>query len=289
MACFHPIAAWQHSTGGKLTFKEGPDTRALWIPCGKCIGCRHVKARSWAIRCLHEAQLHKVNSFITLTYSDEHYHPSLKPKDFQLFMRRLRKQEGPTRFYACGEYGDETFRPHYHALLFGRTFDNAGPVTENTYRSHTLEKLWPYGHSSFGNVTLESAAYVARYALKKITGEKAQAWYSRIDHTTGELVQCTPEFSRMSLKPGIGKRWFEKYWREVYLGRDAIVRPGGKEIPPPKAYDRWLAEIDPLLKEEKDYDRFLNAQNFVQDNTHERLKVREKCAAAKAAFLKRHL
>lgn len=133
----------------------------------------------------------------------------------------------------CGEYGDENLRPHYHALLFGRTFDNAGRVSENVYRSTELEKLWPHGMSSFGPVTYQSAAYVARYALKKITGDKAKHWYTRIDPGTGELVECQPEFARMSLKPGIGKTWFEKYWREVYEARDGIVQQGGKQIPPP--------------------------------------------------------
>lgn len=149
--------------------------------------------------------MHQVNAFITLTYDDAHYTPSLNYNDFRLFMRRVRKQHGPTRFFAAGEYGETTLRPHWHALLFGLTFQGT-PVGHQIYRSPELEKLWPYGFSSYGEVTLASAAYVAAY-----TTTSKQKNYTRIDPDTGEYFTVTPEMGRMSLKPGIGATWIKKY------------------------------------------------------------------------------
>lgn len=237
---------------------------------------------------MHEAQMHKANAFITLTYDEEHFTPSLNYHDFQLFMLRLRRTMGPARFFACGEYGEENFRPHWHAIIFGHTFPNGGPISKNAYRSPLLEQLWTDGHSSYGDVTYESAGYVARYAIKKVTGDKADSHYTRLDTSTGELVRVQPELARMSLKPGIGYTWFQKYWREVYETRDAITTKGGREIPPPRYYDKLLEETDHELKDEKDLGRYLRSKKFADDLTPDRLAVREKCAAAKAAFLKRN-
>ena len=223
MACYRPLDAYQLDSG-EITFSErGKVKRALQLPCGRCIGCRLSKQRAWALRCLHEAQLHESNSFVTLTYDDDHVPVSLDYRHFQKFMYRLRKQLGPTRFFACGEYGELTNRPHFHAVLFGRTFSDGVPCGTNIKSSAALTKLWPYGFSSFGDLNYQSAAYVAGYALKKISGPSAQAHYQGVDWRTGELVDRTPELGRMSLRPGIGYAWFQKYWPEVYLARDGCV------------------------------------------------------------------
>jgi len=126
MACFHPLFAFQLDDG-KITFREMPRDgvgirRSLSLPCGKCIGCRLVKRRSWAIRCMHEASLHNENSFLTLTYDDNHDKLSLDYSDFQSFIRRVRKKFGKVRFFMCGEYGDLTRRAHFHALFFWPNF-----------------------------------------------------------------------------------------------------------------------------------------------------------------------
>lgn len=238
---------------------------------------------------MHESQMNSRSSFITLTYAPENYHPSLNYHDFQLFILRVRRTLGPTRFFAVGEYGDENLRPHWHAILFGHEFKQDYPVTNNVHGSHQLDELWGKGHASHGPVTFESAGYCARYAVKKVTGPKAEQYYTRLDHTTGELVRVQPEIARMSLKPGIGYTWFQKYWREIYEARDGIVRPGGHTIPPPRYYDKLLQETDHELKDQKDLERYIRSQAFADDTTPERLAVREKCAAAKAAFLKRQL
>lgn len=261
----------------------------LQLPCGRCIGCRLVRQRTWAIRCMHEAQMHLVSSFVTLTYEDTG--PSLVPLDFTRFMYRVRQRLGPTRFYACGEYGELNQRPHFHALLFGQTFSDGVPCGKDIYSSKVLSRLWPFGFASFGGVTYDSAAYVAGYVCKKITGPAADSHYARVDVRSGEVVKCVPEFGRMSLKPGIGFPWFEKYWREVYGPRDGVVKKGGQLVPPPRTYDKWLSRLEDdgagfrfdELKEE----RLERALRFGDDTTKERLEVRERCAAAKQRFLNR--
>lgn len=196
-------------------------------------------------------------------------------------MYRLRSRVGPTRFFACGEYGDINRRPHFHAILFGRTFSRPVGVATGLYTSGELERLWPFGFSSFGDVTYQSAAYVAGYALKKITGPQAADHYQNVDWRTGELVALTPEFARMSLKPGIGYEWFQKYWREVYLARDGVVVPGGRTVPPPAYYDKLLRDLDFDLADHKAAERYARSLTFADDTTPARLLTREICAKAR--------
>lgn len=195
-------------------------------------------------------------------------------------MYRLRRKLGPTRFFACGEYGEINKRPHFHALLFGRTFSDARPFGRDLYTSAVLSKLWPHGFSSFGAVTYQSAAYVAGYALKKVTGEKASSHYLGVDWRTGELCELTPEFGRMSLRPGIGYAWFQKYWREVYVARDGCVLHGGKTVPAPSYYDKLLSDLDHDLRDHKSISRYERALSFSHDTSKARLLTREICATA---------
>lgn len=239
---------------------------------------------------MHEAQMHKENCFITLTY-DGLCSPSLNYKDYQRFMYRLRQAIGSVRFFMSGEYGEMGLRPHFHALIFGRSFSNDGKLGENIYRSRVLERLWPHGYSSVGAVSFESAGYVAKYTQKKVSGDLADAHYTRLDERTGELVRVVPEFGRMSLRPGIGYKWFQKYWREVYGPRDGVVRPGGFVVPPPRYYDKLLVELPEDAKgeysERVEFDRFVRSQQFRGECTPDRLFVRELCAVSKAAFTKK--
>lgn len=268
--------------------KELKDSRPLELPCGRCIGCRIVRQRAWALRILHEAKCHSDNSFITLTYDEENYSPSLNYSDFQVFMRKLRRKVGPARFFCCGEYGETNLRPHFHAILFGRDFERGRMVAKNVYYSRTLADLWPHGMSSVGSVTYASAQYVASYTLKKVVGESETAdrlrakRYDRVDLRTGEVVRVVPEFGRMSLKPGIGYDWFQKYWKEVYLVRDGVVMPGGYTVPPPRYYDKLLEEVAGDLSDVKGFLRYCNSLNFIDDTSPERLAVREVVAFAKS-------
>lgn len=294
MPCYGPIEAYQLDDGRVVFSERGSIRRSLKLACGQCIGCRLDRSRQWAVRCMHEAQMHESNAFVTLTY-DADFLPqngSLHYGDFQAFMRRLRKKLGKCRFYMCGEYGDLHSRPHFHACLFGVNFDDKVflatlPSGGKIYRSAVLEELWPFGYSSIGDVTFESAAYVARYICKKVTGPMAAAHYERVDDSTGEVYFLVPEFCHMSLKPGIGFGWFEKYGAEVFPDDYVIVRGAKSKVP--KYYKKLLKAADGFMSDDIDFDRELKANDFVDDCSMERLAVRETVARARLKFKKRAL
>jgi len=147
--CTRPLRAWYSrqvnpETGKKIVVFDSKDALIpedpFNIPCGRCIGCKYEKSRQWAIRCYHESKLHDQNCFLTLTFNNENLSKreepfSVKKRDFQLFMKKLRKQavkeeqesDGKlTRrklgYFHCGEYGEENQRPHYHACIFNYDF-----------------------------------------------------------------------------------------------------------------------------------------------------------------------
>lgn len=299
MPCFHPMPAVR-MTDGSVKFvsrnKKGVDG-TLELPCGQCIGCRLERSRQWAMRCLHESTLYENNSFITLTYSDENLPEggSLQYEDFQRFMKRLRKRtKSKIRFYMGGEYGENgTIRPHYHACLFGydfpdKVFYKRTGSGEKIYTSKLLESLWPFGLSSVGNVTFESAAYIARYCIQKVTGDLAEAHY-RVVTNDGVIVDRTPEFNHMSLKPGIGAAWLRKYRTDVFP-RDFVVINGVK-TKPPKYYDVLFQREDAGTFSEIVAQRELDGyqQTLKGENSTKRLHVREQVQAARLSMLKRGL
>lgn len=248
------------------------------------------------MRCLHEAKLHEKNCFITLTYNDESLPKdrSLHYRDFQLFMKRLRKKYGSNiRFYMCGEYGEKFDRPHFHACIFGFDFSDreywkrTGSGSK-LYRSKELEKLWEYGFSSIGDVNFESAAYVARYIMKKVTGQgKHDQHYKFTDLETGEVLEKKSEFNKMSLKPGIGYEWFKKYKSDVYPHDYVIIN--GRKVRPPKYYDLKYSKESPFEWEEIQFKREQLAKANFEDNTDDRLLVKETITKARVNMLKREL
>lgn len=280
LACFRLWSAWAPDDGGPLLFRESANAREVKLPCGRCIGCMKTRQRSWGIRCMHEAQLHDASAFVTLTYNEEHYAPSLNYSDFRRFLWRLRKEVGPTRYFVAGEYGSKDGRPHWHALLFGRSFSDRVAIGSELFRSPSLERLWPLGFSSVGDVTPASAMYVAKYCTKVVRGDGADKHYSRLDLRTGEIVRVVPEFARMSLRPGIGAKWFYKYWPEVYVARDGVVMHGGFTVPAPRYYDALLDLAENDLMDSKRAERYTRAGKFVEDTSPARLAVREACAVA---------
>lgn len=294
MQCFHPVQAFR-CLDGAVVFQErsGRDTvETLQLRCGRCVGCRLERSRQWAVRCIHEAALHEDNCFITLTYDEFHVAPSLVYRDFQLFMKRLRKRAPGVRFFMCGEYGDEGGRPHFHACLFGYRFPDQVFFMESgagsrVYTSALLSRLWPLGFTSIGDVTFESAAYVARYVMKKITGDAAAEHYKRVDEDTGEVVDIVPEFCHMSLKPGIGAGWFDKFHTDVYPRGYCVVN--GVRVSPPKYYDRRYKRFDDDGFADLSMRRDQLARSKYLDNTDERLVVKEVVAEATVSFLKRGL
>lgn len=253
------------------------------------MGCRVDRSREWALRCMHELRSHKQSCFVTLTYDEEHLPESgsLNYEHFQLFMRYLRRIH-PVRFFMCGEYGSLRGRPHYHAILFGYDFPDKRlwktKSDTKLYRSATLERLWPHGHSSIGDVTYESAAYVARYCLKKTTGAFAEFVYT--DPETGEIF--TPEFARMSLKPGIGRTWLDTHGATDVFPHDNIIYKGSK-YSVPRYYDKLWEQRSPDDFESIKFQRELDALTRTHESTPERLKVREEVFLANLKKLSRKL
>jgi len=317
MACYHPLSAYQTVAGDILFYEKGTEgksestrkfyearndkhiKRYLTLPCGQCIGCRLERSRQWAMRIMHEASMHDHSCFITLTYNDDNQDdPSLNYRHFQLFMKKLRFHfRGQTiKFYMCGEYGDTTGRRHFHACLFGVNFEDKEvyrelPSGHTIYTSNVLADLWDRGFCSIGELTFESAAYVARYVCKKVTGKNAEEHYTRFDPYTGEVFQLVPEFSHMSNRPGIGADWYRKFSREVY-GRDGSVDSvviNGKEVKPPRYYDNLLKTADNFNSDVVEWFRQEKAKKFAANNTPERLLVRETCAIARNKLKKRSL
>lgn len=274
-------------------------TATLQLPCGRCIGCRLEYSRQWAVRCLHEAQMHKDNSYLTLTFDDEHLprDMSLHYDVFQKFLKRLRKRYGDKkiRFYMCGEYGEEFQRPHFHCILFGHDFADKVIHSRTSsgfrlYVSAELSKLWPFGFSTIGDVTFESAAYVARYVMKKVTGDAAEEHYRYLDPETGELFDRTPEFCHMSLKPGIGADWADKYQSDIFPHGFVVAR--GQKMQPPKYYEKRFAKLsafgEEVLNEIKARRRALGERKRA-DGTDDRLEVRKIVSEARAAISQRSI
>jgi hypothetical protein len=293
MPCYSPHHVFEGpvNSNGRISvlWKAPQGTKRLELPCGRCVGCLLNRSKEWAYRSVCEAQCHSENSFITLTFDDVHLpaNRSLDVRVHQDFMRRLRKFVGrPVRFLMCGEYGSELGRPHYHYLLFG--FDFADKVLHTVragnklFRSKALEKLWPFGFSSVGEFSVKSAAYVSRYVLKKQFGSDVSEHY--VDRKSGECL--VPEFNLMSRRPGIGARWFEKFKSDVFPRDEFVV--GGRVNRPPRFFFKKLEEIDPQMFDQV---KAVRAEHFPRwdDNTGDRLLVKEQVKLAQISMLKRDL
>lgn len=244
-----------------------------------------------SLRCVHEASLHDQNCFVTFTYSDEWLPASrsLVPSHLELFWKRLRRSVGKLRYFACGEYGDQTRRPHYHALIFGYDFPDkvlyrTTERGDSVYTSPMLNERWSFGGCKIGALTPESAAYTCRYAMKKITGWVSKKHYEWIDPETGEVHELVPEFARMSRRPGIAREWYERFKADVYPS-DFLVSKGHK-LKVPAYYDKQLSEGD---REQIKAQRRKLAIARKMDATPARLKVRAEVKAAQIKQLKRSL
>lgn len=246
--------------------------------------------------------MHDENSFITLTYDPEHLpkNASLHLQDTQRFLKRLRKHLQPKkiRFFLCGEYGEKLYRPHYHAIIFGYAFPDKLPLSTMSSAPHDVQRytsveltaLWGLGKTEVGNVSFDSAAYVANYATKKITGPASDAHYKG----------RKPEFLVMSRKPGIARAWYDQFSSDVYPSDEVVVR--GKQTRPPRYYDQILEKDNPVLLEKIKKVREQKAEileDMVLKSGHvvhvapgrnaRRLAVRETVARAKQAIKNRNL
>lgn len=255
MQCTCPLKGYRSAKEPGITFKvnDAYIDQKITVRCGQCMGCRLHKAFMWGIRCTHEASLYEDSIFTTQTYDDDHlpYGETLVKKDMQDFMKRLKRRHPSQiiRQFYCGEYGDDTDRPHYHALLFNyRPSDGVKHKIINGiqyYRSDKLDALWGHGNVLYSDVTFQSACYTAGYVTKKVTGEPAEEYYQWIDPDTGEIIDRVQPFAQPSLNPGIGYGWIEKWYKDVYP-RDQVIM-NGVPMRPPRYYDQCLEKIDPDL------------------------------------------
>lgn len=314
MPCYQPLWAipdFNTQTGKPYLTKNGKmklrvfgserplldDPNLITIPCGKCIGCRLEYSRQWANRCLLELKEHDSAYFVTLTYNDWHVPISqyvnketgelcdvqtLRKRDYQLFMKRLRKAfpNDKIRFYAAGEYGPKTLRPHYHAILFGLHLDDL-EFYENSnqnfpyYWSKGLQKLWDEGENkqNFYEKAEKTSLQVYKNVLQYIQGCKEStnplatrgfvlvanvswetcAYVARYvtKKLTGQVAQFYKEhnieapFSLMSRKPGIGRSYYDVHLDNLY-DYDYInvaTSQGGVKFRPPKYFNR-LYDVD---------------------------------------------
>lgn len=261
MACTAPLTAFRSAVVGDngkrgITFNRkeaASDFAAFSVGCGVCPACRLERSRVWAMRCLHESMQYDENCFLTLTYAQENLPAdgSLVKRDLSDFMKRLhnrllRSRNYGIRYYGCGEYGDENDRPHYHAIVFNYDFNDKRYFKSNSrgekiFTSDELSSLWPSGFATVGAVTFDSAAYVARYVMKKVLGTSDEAEKLRAEKYGSRL----PEFTNMSRRPGIGMEYFKKYGLAAYEHDFIIVN--GKKVRPPRFYDDKLKVVDPDL------------------------------------------
>lgn len=283
MPCYFPLLAVRNEEKNPDTGKRGlsfigrenctsigHNREILEIPCGKCLGCRMERSRSWALRCLLESELYDDNCFITLTYSDHNLpeNNSLDHSHFQKFMKRLRKKfnTDTIRYYMCGEYGEKRERPHFHAILFNFDFPDREFWSYDRdiilYRSDILEKLWPFGFSTVGDMNIASAGYVARYVIKKVKEDDDK--YIDSDRV--------PPYARMSRKKGIATDWYEKFKSDVYP-HDYIIDSNGAHHKPPKFFDNKYELSNPdefaIIKK--------NRGKHARENPHNSLDRRLEC------------
>lgn len=256
------LNSWKEVYDEKISYGNSVLYNKFEIPCGHCIGCRLDKSRDWANRCLLEMQQYPSNFFVTLTYDNDHVPCStgcdpdsgelfttftLVKRDWQLFMKRLRKAYDvihpgeKLRFFMCGEYGENTFRPHYHAIIFNLELDDLVwyKFSEGYayYHSEFMTKQWsddnnqPIGDLVVAPATWETAAYVARYVTKKLNGAAAAKY---------DILGIIPEFCLMSRRPGIAGDYVEKNMIGLMdFDKISVSTPyGGRSFPPPLYFKR---------------------------------------------------
>lgn len=227
MPCYHPIPAWRMNSGeitlNRVRRFEAKDD--LHLPCGSCIGCRTSRARAWALRCQLELTAHENACWSTLTYEEKYKPPTLQKLHLSAWLKRLRRHAtNRIRFFASGEYGEQTKRPHYHAILYGVSLGEASLV----------QQAWPFGYAQTDPLTTAAIAYVAGYVAKKI-GWKELPRGEQVDPDTGEVYNYQPAFIQMSRRPGIGgnARIHTPSWKEFAV-------QNGHPVPVPRyLHDAW--------------------------------------------------
>ncbi len=315
MPCYTPLKGYKELISGGWQFHKGNSAQKMEVACGQCLGCRVDHRLMWSIRIVHEASMHMDqhgNSWATLTYRDAsactdkqfkngHYidrHGQLQPSHVSDFIRSLRRAnpDHKIRYFYCGEYGDENQRPHYHICLFNHSFNDQYLWKDDeglyTYTSKSLQKHWPWGFTTVAELNLRTAAYTAGYALKKITGKKADDHYLRCDEH-GEAYWLLPEYIRMSTGRkypcGLGAGFYEKYKTDIFPSDTSPIPGYGTSQLVPRYYQNILAKQDPSMLESIKRIRRSFIQAHAADFTPERLRDKYICAQAKESQLRRNL
>lgn len=300
MACYHPVQAWRNTFSDfKLKKRAAPffkkpskislllgTTKPLPLPCGKCIGCRIDYSRQWAMRGTAELSMVETACFLTLTYNNENLPEggTLMKDHYQDFIRALRRRGYKFTYMMAGEYGDKKGRPHYHAIIYGQDFMKGAtlaPYKQSKqmplYENAKLTEIWGKGNVIIAQATTASIQYVASYITKKKSGAEAK------EHYGGRL----PEFMQPSLKTPIGKRWLEKYWRDVFPSDQFIFN--GVAVPPPKYFRKWYAKHFPQNALELSVKRETLMEQKAHEFTPERLAARKEVTLANFKKYKRQL
>lgn len=254
MPCFTPMLAHKSAERGPsgkygVTFSGKKALREqglIKLPCGKCIGCRLERTDSWGMRGTHEAKMMRLEDrgscFLTLTFRDEDVPEdgSLNRDHLQRFFKRLRFAVAPlkVRYFACGEYGSLNKRLHYHVILFGfdfpdRKFYRTTKSGHRAYVSALLSELWPHGLHEIGEVTFQSARYVASYVTDRKGGARKRNRVAvTVPHPlTRFAVEVEPEFQLQSLKPGIGEAWFRRFKSDCYPSDQIVIENRIRPMP----------------------------------------------------------
>lgn len=312
MPCFHPLKGWI-GRDGKFTQnskKTWIDKREeVQIPCGKCLGCKLEYSRQWAIRCQHEMMCHYENSFITLTYDDEHLPKrGVSKKHCQDFFKLLRyhlqnnhefiermkfyRARDPSpiseiglRYFGCSEYGERTLRPHYHFILFGFSPSDLELVDISTtghklFRSEYLSNIWGKGNVIVGeSCNFDTASYVARYVVKN------QKMEELLNNEYFKILNKT--FVLSSRRPAIGLGAFENSLEQIKR-LDKVSVKTGVICNPPRYYDKKLKERFPLFWEKIKANRLAKLTKKTDFELYNELEIKE-ILTDKRVFKERNL
>ncbi len=301
VACRKPLAGYQNTRTGGIVFVKNEDAgKPMQVACGQCLMCRLDRASEWAARIMHEASMWEENCCVTVTYNEQNMPAdgSLNKKHAQKFIKRLRQKfKGRRiRYYYCGEYGDELDRPHYHFCFFNLDFSDKELFKQeqgiNLFVSKTLEQVWGKGFCTVGELTFQSAAYVARYVLKKVTGARAEDHYLRCDEH-GVAYWLEPEYTQMSLGrkkgQGIGGTWYEKFKGDVFPSDETPVPGKGVYKGAPRYYEKILDREDPGMLEAVKRARQAYLKENLSEYSPERLEAKYKVKKASMANMTRGL
>lgn len=293
MNCTSPKTVWTNPQGGRPIFGLWSGVavgREFLIGCGKCLGCGLDKSSSWALRAQHEARYFDRNCFLTLTFKDEHLPESPEQARYELrkFQKRAGKEFGAgLRWFGAMELGERNNRIHGHFLLYGEDFTaGAFPVPggsrEHPLRSNAiLERLWPFGFASVGELNEKTANYVAGYIVAKATRPRVVP----VVHPVTGAVRDWPTVYRpfYPSRPALGVRFFEDFAEDFWNGPRAR---GGARLPIPRAYSKRMRELDPDRHEQIVEDRIVSvtAKRDLSEESRERLAAKDEVMRSRFKF-----